>query len=63
MVNIRTERTRYEIEKDWTDQGFDKIFEKDDEQIWTNEDRDELFYMTWMNGICMVFKRDKMVYI
>ena len=63
MVNIRTERTRYEIEKDWTDQGFDKIFEKDDEQIWTNEDRDELFYTTWMNGICMVFKHDIMVYI
>ena len=55
--------TRSEIEEDWIEQGFEKLFEEDDDQIWVNEDRDELFYMTWMNGIGMVFKRYKMVYV
>jgi len=63
MIDIRTVMTRSEIEEDWIEQGFKKLFEEDDDQIWVNEDRDELFYMTWMNGIGMVFKRYKMVYV
>ena len=63
MIDIRTVMTRSEIEEDWIKQGFEKLFEEDDDQIWVNEDRDELFYMTWMNGVGMVFKRDQIVYL
>ena len=63
MIDIRTVMTRSEIEEDWIEQGFEKLFEEDDDQIWVNEDRDELFYMTWMNGVGMVFKRDQIVYL
>ena len=63
MIDIRTVMTRSEIEEDWIEQGFEKLFEEDDDQIWVNEDRDELFYMTWMNGVGMVFKRDRIVYL
>lgn len=57
MVNIRTTRTKEEIEEDWIEQGFEKIFE-DDEQIWVNQRQDELLFVSWTSAVVQVYKYD-----
>ena len=64
MIDIRTKRTRDEIEEDWTHQGFEKIFEEDDDQIWTDKKQDELLFVTWVNDELIeviVFKRERVI--
>jgi len=61
MVDIRTERTRDEIEEDWTHQGFEMLFDEGDDQIWANEEQDELLFVSWVNCEVMIFKRDRTV--
>ena len=61
MVDIRTERTRNEIENDWVEQGFEILFEDCDDQIWANEEQDELLFVSWVNCEVMIFKRDRTV--
>jgi len=63
MVDVRTERTRNEIENDWTEQGFEILFEDCDDQIWANEEQDELLFVSWISCEVMIFKRDKVVYV
>ena len=61
MVDIRTERTRDEIENDWVEQGFEMLFDEGDDQIWANEEQDELFFVSWVNCEVMIYKRYRTV--
>lgn len=56
MVETRTHRTRDEIEGDWSQQGFHIIFEEDDDQIWVDEEQEELLFVDWINAQLQVYK-------
>lgn len=60
MVEIRAERTRDEIERDLSRQGFHVIFNEDeDEQIWVDKEQDELLFLSWINCQVQVYKLDR----
>jgi len=61
MVDIRTERTRNEIEEDWAEQGFEILFEEYDDQIWANEEQDELLFVSWVSCDVQIYKRYRTV--
>ena len=62
MVEIRTRRTRDEIEDDWSNQGFEMIFEEGDDQIWIKQDeQEELLFVSWVNCAVQVYKLDKII--
>ena len=61
MVDIRTTRTRDEIEADWVEQGFEMLFDEGDDQIWVNEEQDELLFVSWVNCDVQIYKRDRTV--
>ena len=62
MVEIRTRRTRDEIEDDWSAQGFEMIFEEGDDQIWIKQDeQEELLFVSWVNCAVQVYKLDKII--
>lgn len=59
MVETRTHRTRDEIEKDWSNQGFHIIFEEDDDQIWIDKEQNELIFADWVNAQVQVYKLER----
>ncbi len=56
LVKTRTHRTRDEIESDWEDQGFEMIFDEDDDQIWVDGEQEELFFVSWVAASVQVYK-------
>ena len=61
MVNIRSTKTRLEIERELQDQDFSLEFEDRDDQIWMNKEQDELLFISWINGSMYVYKRTETV--
>jgi len=61
MVDIRTERTRNEIENDWVEQGFEMLFDEGDDQIWVNELQDELLFVSWVSCAVQVYNYERTV--
>ena len=62
MIEIRTERTRDEIEADLHNQGFSAIFnDDDDEQIWVDDDQDELLFVSWITAQVQVYKLETVI--
>ena len=60
MVEIRTHRTRDEIEETISNQGFHTIFgEDEDEQIWVDKEQNELLFVDWINAQVQVYNLNR----
>jgi len=50
MVDLRTTKTRDEIEQELSDKGFSLVFEDGDDQIWIKNNESEILFVSWVNA-------------
>jgi len=50
MVDLRTTKSRDEIEQELRDKGYTLDFEDRDDQIWIKDNETEILFISWINA-------------